>query len=254
MGWHSVAGLVGAMRIPSLFTRLVPLLAFVLALNGLAFLDARAQTFGLNLSWDDCGTAGAMNKDFACAADTGVSVLVASVALSGGLSPVAVQSFIVFLFDGAVPSWWALQSGGCRTGQFAVDTGTGISGCMDYWGTHQGSSVAAWSLHDSGSGPDGYKINMITGTQPEFAERLDSPTEISAGRILIYHQKTAGADSCEGCSVKGGFTYLAASLNVLEFGQDLGSTNPYQRQFVLWQNGIVPNRRTTWGGIKALYR
>ena len=165
------------------------------------------------------------------------------------------DSVIEFHFLGLVPDWWALQPGGCRQGAISASAGAGgLTECIDYWGSRPSTSVAAWQVLSNNEGPIGYRLRLITYTDPQFAAPVQSGVELYTGKITIDNRKSVGADSCGGCSLKGGFTFLGVDIGSLEFPAGIFESRTATRDYVLWQDALVPTRSQTWGSIKAMYR
>ncbi|MEO5618790.1 MAG: hypothetical protein ABIS67_13565 [Candidatus Eisenbacteria bacterium] len=217
--------------------------------------DAHAGlgTVGVNLSWDNCGAYGTLNKDFSCATNSATFVLVPS-AVVVELSPTLMDSNIELIFDQS-PSWWAFQSSGCRAGALASTPGVGgLTGCLDYFGSRPSSSIAGWQVLTIVGNPIGYKLRLVTWTDPQHATLVPDGTEIYGGRIVIDTRKTVGADSCLGCSLKGTFIFGNVTVESLEFPSGWSTSREATRNYVFWQNSLVPTLRPTWGSIKAMYR
>ncbi len=218
--------------------------------------NAGLGTAGVNLSWDNCGAFGTLNKDFSCATNSAAFVLVPSVVTPFAMSPTSMTSVIHLFFNDQVPDWWALQSAGCRVGALSSTPGAaGLAGCLDYFGIRPSSSVMSWNVRYGGGVPNGYFLRLICWTDPQYATQVPGGTEIYGGRILIDARKTVGVDSCSGCSLRGDLIYTNASIESLEFpGGGWSTSREATRNYVWWQNSLVPTVNTSWGSIKAMYR
>lgn len=221
-----------------------------IGVSGLAIWGACiAHAQGINLAWDECGSGGATNKDFACSTNAGTEDLVVSFAmrqLPAALDALGVTILIYAPDDSVVPNWWMLGDGLCREGSVSIVTGVGEGSCL--------------------------LVPPPSGTQLYFSprERLDNQAGLGAGvffspgweitpyaeylaaRLVLRNSKTVGTDSCGGCSQKAVLTLEQVTFVTVMGIQ--GLYQPLRQNVVTWQAGIVPTRSKTWGQIKGMYR
>ena len=85
---------------------------------------AHAQTAGVNLSWDDCGDWGVLNKTFACNSNSGTNAAVGSFVAPDGIAQLTGTEMIldVVAQGDSLPPWWAFKNAGaCRQGALRVN-------------------------------------------------------------------------------------------------------------------------------------
>ena len=95
---------------------------------------------GINLSWDDCGSAGVSAKSFACDNNAGTHVLVGSFEfsyMSTGIDSLLGVSAVLFIdvSGDSVPDWWHFkQPGTCRESSLSLLMNfPAMTACADYW-------------------------------------------------------------------------------------------------------------------------
>ena len=67
---------------------------------------------GINLSWDDCGSYGVSNKQFACDTNVGADVLVVSFRVNTPLPDfIGAQAILSVRGSSALPDWWKHYAG-----------------------------------------------------------------------------------------------------------------------------------------------
>lgn len=220
--------------------------------------SARAQ--GVNLRWDDCAPGGSTLRQFSCDTNTGLQRMVASYRPPAGVDTLLQVAGIVDLcFDGAfVPDWWQMKnSGTCRQPSLTdhVIPPEPVSCAVRLTG-----NVAKFTTYQVGySGWDDIRIVVRAIPLEDPGTPLDPGQEYFAFALDVDHQKTTGPDACAGCALPA-----CIVLNGIELyrpgGTRVSITNPDQSYMLNWQSMvpncpfIVPARRQTWGGIKALYR
>ena len=127
-------------------------LLFALALAALSAMPcARAHAAGINLSWNDCGTAGVEDQSFACNTNTGAAfVLVLSVVPPAGTTAIT-GAEISLEFNAAsptLPDWWKFKNvGWCRQTALVASadfTGWDPQSCADYWMGQAAGGITAY--------------------------------------------------------------------------------------------------------------
>ena len=230
-----------------------------------------ASAAGLNLSWTDCGITGTENRNVACTANTGSSVLVGSFVAPTGLATVTGFAAIVDVETATptLPAWWDI--GGCRLGTSMVHSASFLSfaTCFDYFaGGAGGSGVYLRPGH-----PEVTELNRARikegwalpagsgGIGP-----IDVDTETYAFNITITNARSVGLGACAGCLTETCIVFNEILVTNAP-GDPNGNTtmiNPALRAFVTFQGwsgtgenacyAVTPVRNRTWGSVKSLYR
>lgn len=244
------------------FALLVPF-----ACASLAVLPASvAAAAGLNFSWGDCGTFGAVNKSFACTSNTlAGAIMVGSFVPPAGTTSVTGEEIVVDLQSASptVPPWWQFKYvGACRQTSLATSADfTSNVNCVDYWqGLAVGTSVTyVTPYHFTASRA---RLVIINALAPADAGPLSTGSEYYAFKVSLAGQKTVGTGACAGC-----LDPVCLVLNQIKITQPAGVGDFYvtatvQRNYVTWQGGVVatgcpvatPTHNATWGALKGLYR
>ena len=251
------------------------LIAGALLCLGVSMASAQG---GLNLSWNDCGTFGQMQKNSACNSNTGANTLVGS-----AISPVVIDQCVAMTTvldlqtnQAALSPWWNFDaapgtppgvSTGCRavpaslSGDFNFTTST--FSCGDIW-----NGVASGGINyvsQQGGVPNRGRIRLVCAVVAPVV--VDNSTENYYFKATFNNAKTTGTGNCAGCT-----DGACIVLNSLELDQQPGVeggntiiTNPLDSQYVLWQAGgnsvtpggcpqATPTKNATWGSVKSLYR
>ena len=259
--------------------RLLPVMAVLGAIavagsSGPAF----AQT-GINLAWNDCSSAGVVDKTFACTANTGTDFLFGSFYTPTELTRfISIEAVIDAISStSTLPAWFNFKNtapAGCHSG--------GLSATGDF-STNTACDNTCWVTIPSGGPAFQYpfptnssqsvssqadslrheRIKVVLA-MPAGTEGTVSPNiEYYAFRVGISHTKTVGTGACAGC-----LEPICLVLNQIRIVQPFGSpggnidvTTSAANRICTWQGGpgqptcdLVPTRRTTWGQIKGLYR
>ena len=220
---------------------------------------------GINLSWNDCGAAGTLNKTFACTSNTlSGAIMVASAIAPVQMDQLNGQESVMLLQTNAptLSPWWNLQSGGCR-GTTAVsssfDFTSGPFNCLDVW---QGGASGGMSYDAAYGGPNKARLRTICAIPGSTA--ITGTDEYYFYKITLLGQKTVGTGACAGCT--DGMCIVFTSLNLTEPAGvgDYLITNPILSQYITFQSGgagvtggcpgATPTHSTTWGSVKSLYR
>lgn len=225
-----------------------------------------AHAVGINLSWNDCGAAGAENQSFACNTNTGAAFVLVLSAVPPVGSTAITGTEISLDFNAAsptLPDWWKFKNTGwCR--QTALLASTDFTSwdppsCADYWMGQAAGGISAY-LQPYAAYPCVARLLMVFAVVPSLAGPLDENLEYYICRVSILRSKTVGTGSCDGCT-----TPVMVMLNEVKLTQPVGVgdyriQNPVDRNWATWQHSNfnvcrwVPTRTHTWGGIKSLYR
>lgn len=224
---------------------------------------------GINLAWNDCSSAGATDKTIACTTNNGSSVLVASLVASAGLDSVLAITAVVDFTTATdpLPSWWNMQTGGCRAGSVSGSFAFGTFGtCVDFW-NGQGLGISDYQIDNilttaTASPTNHSRFKGVCGQGVQTVAPMTPGTEYYMCAILINNAKTVGG-ACPGCA-----TPACINLNVIETYQpNHGVPDQYfydpppgGNTTVTWQGGAgvncasIPVKNKTWGQVKSLYR
>jgi hypothetical protein len=230
---------------------------------------ARAQTAGVNLSWDDCGGAGSQNmtRESCTGSDAGQQVLYASLVAPAGLTLKSANLwFGLISATPTLPPWWMIgDPPSCRAAtSLTVSYGPGCPGATDYWSTIEGGPFGSAAIYVSNPPPG--TPHMVPGTNHAgintfVAVSNDLAYEINAGQeyyLMTLTLTNASSATCGGCD-----TPVCILFNLVELTDPpMAISGPPSggRDFVTWQGGDsapcaeVPVRNVTWGRVKSLYR
>jgi hypothetical protein len=215
-------------------------------------------------------------KTFACDTNSGAEVLYVSFVPPAGINAfnafeVRVQLMPAGGNPALISSWWDL--GGCRSGALLGGVVPSSGACTDPYG-------------GAGAGGTGYSTlnqQLLLVTAGPTGVALDPNTEYYGGRFVIQNPKTLGSGSCGGCTQPLGLYVRSPILHQVSPGPDyafpdsLRSYGVMTASYVTWQCPGTPiiifdyttgywitgwdfggcataTKRSTWGGIKSLYR
>lgn len=233
-----------------------------------------ASADGALLHWDSCSppaNPGSATKTFACDTNEGYSDLVVGFYLDN------FRSFTIGLeaeleigggdrYDGGtwtevdydpLPSYWRLQSGGCRSGEGTVSFDyLAAPNCIDAWRGAPGSPdvTITYPYRPSPGATPRLRI-AISGTWPERTMGLG---EYFAFRVRVTRAGSTGAGACDGCCLP-----MTAHVTGMRIPQSNGFTLAIPTigaDTVVWNEsaspfcGVTEARNSTWGSIKGLYR
>lgn len=236
------------------------------AMAGLA--SAAMAAPGLNLSWNDCGSAGTNNKTFACGANTGSNLAVGSFVAPAGVTGMTGNDVVLDIITttSPLPAWWDfLNSGACRQASLSMSLAlspTTGSTCTDYWNGQAAGGLTAYRTSTTNNptpAPNRSRITGSFGVAEAFVGPIDVDVEYFSFNLVINNQKSTGAGNCAGCADPA-----CIVLNMVRITQGVGVgdfevSDPAANRAITWQSGapdcnLVPARNRTWGQVKALYR
>ena len=213
------------------------------------------------LNWGTC-TNPLSNpvQSFACNNDSGPSFDLILTLIPFTQMTDAVSSSVLLWFQSnqpTMPDWWQVQPGGCRAGDFTVDsTAPFPAGCADPW-LGQATIVAEFQ---PACAPNGFFLSLRSQLPPGQTRTLVQGTRYAMFRMRINRDRTTGVGACGGCSYGACFGF-----EVISIGNSSGlgwSSSP--GGMASWQTTAGCNRpaycgpteasRPTWGAIKSLYR
>jgi len=172
---------------------------------------------GINLSWIDCGPAGASNQSFACNVNTGPPLsMVASFRPPNGVFQFLGLNAVMTVGSpgGNLPDWWRHGTGECRgtTGMSAgFDFTSGPYTCADFF---QGQAAGGVLYVPDPGDPSRARIT-IQAAVAEFQKAPLLPgTEYYGFALRIARSKSTGAGACAGCA-----TPMCIELNSVQLYQ-----------------------------------
>jgi len=229
------------------------------------FVDSARAAGGINLSWNDCGVTGTLQKTFACSGCTLTgAIMVASAETCSEMPQLnGEESFLdVETNQAALSPWWHMEVGGCR-GPTSISVSLDFTGgpftCLDPW---SGQASGGMTYTAGYGGANRARIHTV-GAIPDSAG-ITGIDEYYFFKLTLLAQKSTGNGSCAGCT--DGACIVLNSIKLTQQagapGGDLTLANPLIRNYVTWQlggasigcPGATPTRDRTWGSVKALYR
>ena len=217
---------------------------------------------GIYLAWNNCWGSSDARSDLAstCLANSGQQSLFCAFTLPQQMDSVIAVDVVVDVqvASAAVPPWWQLAPGACRSG--ALSPGASLSGpstCMDFW-RGEATGPSQEYLVGVPHGGNQARIHIGFSVPSNRPRSLQADGLYLAARIDIRNDSTT---SCMGCNVPA-----CLVLNSIGIGsppdqvRPLTVPGPGGANWVRWQGGAgascsaVPVRRPTWGQLKSLYR
>ena len=222
---------------------------------------ARAQTPGVNLSWDDCGDAGVDNKTFACNTNSGSIVAVGSFVAPDSITALTGTEMIldVVAEGDSLPNWWAFKNAGaCRQSALGVNFIYTGSSCEDYWSSVSGATGGIAAYVVGGAGANTARITLVAAVDQTQATSLTGGTEYFDFNLTINKTKTVGTGACAGCSTPVTITLSAINLTQPVGVGDVLLTDAAARNYITWQGGAGrsdPNGPAMlFGQIRSVFR
>jgi hypothetical protein len=227
---------------------------------------ASAQS-GLNLSWNDCGVNGQLQRNFACTTNSGANTMVGSIVIGADMPQLNGHEgvFDMQTNQAALSPWWTFTTPATTTP--CTRLGSTVSAdfnflanvnCVDPW-ANSGFGGVNWA--GGFNGPNRGRIRTVYAINPSTA--ADATTEYYVVKVTFTNGKSAGAGACPGCLDGACFVFNSSKMT-----QPLGVGNytvsgPVLRDYVQWQGGgnlggqcpgATPTQTRTWGSVKSLYR
>lgn len=231
----------------------------------LALTASVASAGGVNLSWTDCGVAGAADATFLCNTNSGAPfTLVASFQPNADGNTVSNEWVVDLEAAGAdLPPWWSFKGAGrCRDVSMTQNTNytLGPFTCLDPWAGAVGLQGFSYNL--AFSGPNTARIVGFQSLPASAPSPLAAADEYYSVTLVINRAKTVGTGFCDRCLedvciVLNEITVIAGD------GSQYKISNPKDRNFATWQGGTVsnpgcplatPTNKSSWGQVKSLYR
>jgi len=237
----------------------IPLCGVLLAVTA----TVASAAAGVNIRWNSClGDGGVFGRAFACNSNTAFHVLAASFVLPTDLPQAAAVGVRIVVSSASpmLPEWWQFTNpGSCRQTALSAAAQDGPS-CPD-WAQGQASvSIAGYNL-GAGDGPNTAEIYVVNAVSLDQVQNLGGGQEYGVVQLRITTAKTAGTGSCVGCLIPACIVCQTVdmfsavnngALHILMSGPSNGTDSHY----VAWQGGCreVTLLRSSWGGLKSLYR
>ncbi len=215
-----------------------------------------ASAAGLNLSWDDCGAAGAADKDFACDTNSGTHTLVCSLVAPPDALGIDYADGDISLRQWAdpFPSWWdTYKAGTCRQTDIVSDlTFAGLSACTRAWPASAIGGIAKYAVDFTGY-PSWRLLSFVIAVPSADKFDMVEGREYYVAKIVIDNGKTVGAGACSGCTEGIDLVFARGHLSG-DGGPFFDIDYPATGNAVTWQGGKVPTLNRSWGSIKTLWR
>ena len=208
------------------------------------------------LSWDQCAGPGA-GKQFACDTNAGGARLVVSAVRDsvGSFTSGFSLSIEVWSVGPTLPTWWALEPSGCRSGAAtrSFDPEPQDASCLDSW-----LGEMAGGLTFTPIDPGRLRVSLA-GVNPTETLTMTAGVETFIAAIGLSYQGSTGPGSCNGCT--SATCLVLRDLTIVdEAGLRVDPIPVSTDSGVLaWQDSLatclaVPTRTSTWGRLKSLYR
>src|SRR5439155_7689941 len=181
----------GAMN---LFANPIPRITSILLALGVSNVSAA----GINLSWNDCGRAGAQNQAFDCASNSSAPFsIVASYVAPPGLSEfVGLSSELhIFTDQALLPDWWKHGAGECRgSGGLATnfDFTSGPFTCADFYG---GQAQGGFAFDVGYGAPNRARLRIQCAVPYDSRGQVEAGSEYYAYKVNLLRAKSAGPGS-----------------------------------------------------------
>ncbi len=231
-----------------------------------ACVASPATAGGLNLAWTKCYGEGSpiTNKNFACAANTGTNVAVASFIPNMTSATVNGNEIVLDLqSSGAtLPAWWAFKNiGTCRAAALSATSTADANNlvCLDEFAGQATSGIGAYTI-GVGGGANTARLVVLEAVPASALAAVAPNSEFFALSIAINNTKTTGTGSCAGCTTP--MCIQLTSIKITAGGGNLDEiiTNAASNSRITWQ-GVVgvtcplkPAGTPTWGAIRSLLR
>ena len=223
-----------------------------------------ALASGVNLSWDDCGIHGTVNKAFACNTNTFEGVIIGSFQPTYGPFELTALSARVDLKSGgsALPDWWQFKNArSCRQTALAASASftTGTYSCEDPWLGQAAGGLASYSPN-RWNDPRAVHMDIIFALPSTMPTHIESPNEYLGFMLKISGAKTVGTGACPGCATPVCIVWNWLGLSGTN-STYIHTSYTLDHNYVTWQGGTVvggcpaatPASNRTWGSLKSLY-
>ena len=206
----------------------------------LAAPHASLAQSGINLAWDDCGTAGVSTKDFACDVNSGDPfTLVASFQPPSGVNQFLGVSAVIQINGNELPDWWRHGLTSCRGGTEVYPSFDGWgTACTDFWAGRAGGGL---TYEIGWGGPSNARLRVQAGLADTDNGPLDSDVEYYAFKVRVSRSNSSGSGACAGCNAQMDISLDEIQLiQMPEAGFDPVITLPRMSNVVSWQAPTAP--------------
>lgn len=226
---------------------------------------AVASAEGINLAWNDCGTFGQATNSFDCASNSGTPFTM----VPSFIPPAGVNSFVGISIQidittptATLPDWWKHGVGQCR-GSNALSTDFNfVGGPFNCGDPYQGAGAGGYAYDVGFGSPNRARLRIQAAVPADQPQALDPSTEYYAAKVVINRTKSTNSGLCTGCSTPACIVLNDIQLfQPLEVNFDPDISTPANSNFVTWQSPVVPgcpqstpNKSSSWGQLKSLYR
>jgi hypothetical protein len=204
---------------------------------------------GVNLSWDDCGTAGSEVRTFACNTNSGSPfVAIASVVAPAGVDELLgmYATLEIQSAGGLLPSWWLHGSGQCRstTGLTAgFDFTAGPGSCLDFW---SGQAAGGLVYEPGFGGADRARIRVAAAVPSDHRGPIEAGSQYYMFKLNVLRTKSTGTGACAGCDVPVCIRLQEIQLvQPASVGYDPVIAHAANRNRIAWQSDTAPCPGTT---------
>ncbi len=176
-----------------------PALATFAISGALILAAAPARSSGINLAWNDCGTAGATIQSFACDTDQGAPFsLVASFVPPAGVGALIGVSGDLRISGPELPDWWKHGFEQCRGGTgLYPDVAFAPGACANPW---PGSQTAEITYRPDALDPNTAFATVRISIPDGQTEALSAASEYHAFTLRVARTLSIGPDACAGCT------------------------------------------------------
>ncbi len=166
----------------------------------------------------------------------------------------------------AIPDWWRLSvSSECRSGQLTASSDFSSGGaCADPWSGAGAAEVQGYVYGEPRNSTSQLRIKAVAAVPSSTPATLSQSSLYYGLRLLLGTLHTSISPTCEGCLAPACLVLNSILIRRLPGspGGDLLIVSPggVEGNRATWRGGagadcaLVPARRTSWGGIKSLYR
>jgi hypothetical protein len=223
---------------------------------------------GINLSWNDCGVFGVLQRNFACNTNSGANTMVGSVVTGVVMNQLVGQSSLIEMQtnQATLSNWWQFDSGGCRfhsPSYLIADFNFLLSSnCLDPWG---GGASGGINYTPGGvfiHGPNRAGIRTVCAIPGSTA--ITATDEYYMFKVAFVNERSIGTGSCAGCTDGACIVFQEILVAQPAGVGDYKITAPVSRNWIQWQGGgnsvpggcpaATPTQNRTWGAVKSLYR
>jgi len=222
---------------------------------------ASAGPGGINLSWNDCGVFGGLQRNFACTSNSGANTMIASAITGVQMDQLNGQAGVLDMQtnQAALSNWWLI--GGCRLASTMSADFNFLANvnCFDPW---VGVAAGGVSYTAGFNAPNRARIRTICAIAGSTG--ITGTDEYYFFKVTFTNARSIGNGSCAGCTDGACIVFNSILVTQPAGVGDYTISAPANRNWVHWQGGAsgvvggcpdaTPTRTKTWGSVKSLYR